>query len=641
MTRACIPLSAPCITQQEIDAVVACLEQGKIGSNTVNLEKARLALQFLLHGSNTLLTTSCTASLELALRCLNLQPDDEVILPSFTFVSCANAVLQCGGKPVLVDIDDRTLNIDLRQVEGSITDRTRAIMPVHYAGISCDMEHLLHIAQQKNLHLVEDAAHAIGALYKGSPLGTLGTFGCFSFHDTKNVTSGEGGALAINDSSFIERAEIMYEKGTNRKAFLRGDVDKYTWIDQGSSYTLSAVLAALLTVQLQRAEEMNAKRGVIVDLYKQALQPLVLDGRIRFTETPSYATPNHHLAFFLVEDASIRDPLLAYLKESGIGATFHYIPLHSAPFAMKKWGYAPEDMPVSQKVANTIVRLPLFPQLALSDVEYIASAVRNFFAGEKSVQPITPLSYGQKEETCEENIDLSLVLPCYQEETLITKNLQCIIETLDNSNLRYEIILIDDKSRDHSADRIREASSMYPHHRIRTAFHNQNRGRGATVSDGIHLAKGQFVGFIDIDLEVQAHYIAACLLPLQRGEADVVIVTRHYPLRITHLHRIAMSVGYRYLVKILLGIPPLDTEAGYKFFVRGKILPIVNKCRDPRWFWDTEIAVRSYDAGLRIHSPPVLFMKRQEKETTVKFFRDSWRSLTALLRFRKLRKINH
>lgn len=637
MTSAKIPLSAPCITQREIDAIVATLEQGRIGSNPGNLEHARTALMALTNGKHNLLTTSCTAALEMAMRCLNIGPGDEVILPSFTFVSCANAVLQCGGTPVFVDIEDRTLNLDIPKVHAAITEKTKAIMVVHYAGISCDMDALLAVAKAKGLYVLEDAAHAIGASYKGAPLGTLGTFGCFSFHDTKNVTSGEGGALIINDPSFEERAEIMYEKGTNRARFLRGDVDKYTWVDQGSSYTLSALLASLLAVQLERAEEMNAKRGAIVDIYKTGLQPLVDAGHIRFTDIPSYATPNHHLAFFMVNDVAVRDSLLSYLKGWGIGATFHYVPLHSSPFAVKTWGYKPEDMPVSEWVSKAMVRLPLFPHLAETDARYVVDVVQKFFTGADVVQSPVHRSYAGKAESGDYDLDLTLVLPCYQEEPHLKKSLTDILSILDKSKLRYEIILIDDKSKDRTAECIREFLVTHPNHRLQAVFHSDNKGRGATVTEGIRMAKGRYVGFMDIDLEVNAHYLPAAILPLQNGQADVVIADRSYKNPILFFHRTMMSNVYKWLVHHLLKIPFMDTEAGFKFFVRNKILPVLDRCQDPHWFWDTEVSVRSYDAGLRIHTLPVLFLKRDDKKTTVKFFKDSWRSLKALMLFRKTR----
>lgn len=637
MANAKIALSAPCITQREIDAVVACLTEGRIGSNPGNLAKAKTALKSLLRGHEVLLTTSCTAALEMALRCLDLKPGDEVILPSFTFVSCANAILQCGGTPVFVDIEYNTLNIDLTQIEKKITPKTRAVMAVHYAGVPCDLDQLLAICKKHNVHLIEDAAHAIGAKYKGIPLGTLGTFGCFSFHDTKNVICGEGGALVINDPAFQERAEIIYEKGTNRGAFLRGEVDKYTWVDQGSSYTLSAILASILNVQLERTDEMNASRGKIVEIYKRELQSLVDAGHIHFTDVPEYSTPNHHLAFFMVKDASVRNSLLQYLQGWGIGATFHYVPLHSSPFAREKYGYKAEDLPVSERASQSMVRLPLFPHLAENDALFIADVVRKFFTGTEVVQSPVQRSYVGKVEDSAEELDLTLVVACYQEEPHLKANIREVLEVLDRTRLKYELIFIDDCSRDRTAECIREILATHPHHRLVSVFHQKNKGRGGTVTEGIHLAKGKYVGFIDIDLEVHARYIPACLLPLQRGEADVVIANRFYHTHLGNFHRIAMTAVYRWLVRKMLGIPSMDTEAGYKFFRKSAILPILEKTKDQHWFWDTEISVRSYDAGLRIHSLPVLFVKNPEKKSTVKFIPDSIKSFKRLMAFRKER----
>lgn len=640
MMRPSIPNSAPWITQREIDAVVACLEHGAIASNERNRADAVTALKQWTRGHDVLLTPSCTLALEMALHALHLQPGDEVILPSFTFVSCSNAVLRAGGKPIFVDIEDRTLNLDIEDVRRKMGPKTRAVMPVHYAGVSCDMDDLLQLANANKSIVVEDAAHAIGAKYKGRPLGTLGHFGALSFHDTKNCVCGEGGALVINDTSYKQELECMYDKGTNRKQFMLGQVNKYTWVTPGSSYAISAILAALLKAQLDRLDDINARRNAIFTKYREELQPLVDRGDIYFSDIPSYASHNAHIAYFLMRDASKRDSFIAYMNGWGIGVTFHYIPLHLSPYATQHLGTKQGEFPVTERCAASLVRLPLFPHMTEEETAYVIDATTKFFLGGNVIQ--APVYHAQMQtEAKEETLDFSLVLPCYQEEGHIKNSLDEILRTLDRLQISYEIILIDDCSRDSTAEKIREYQMLHPAHRIRSEFHEKNCGRGATVMEGFRMAKGRYVGFLDIDLEVHAHYIPAALLKLQSGVADVVIADRSYQNPILFFHRSLMSSVYRWMVRSILCIPPMDTEAGCKFFIRREILPVLDRCEDKHWFWDTEVSVRSYDAGLRIQSLPVLFIKREEKKTTVKFFHDSWRSLKALLRFRKERKALH
>lgn len=632
-----LPHSAAWITERETEAVLALLRSGSIGSSRDSLRAAEEALRHFTHGQSALLTTSCSLAMELALHCLGIRPGDEVIVPSFTFVSTANAVLQCGGTPVLTDIEDETLCIDIAGAEAACTSRTRVVMPVHYGSVSCDMDRLLGIAGKKNIHVIEDAAHALGAQYKGRYLGTLGTLGCFSFHDTKNCVSGEGGALVINDPRLIDTAEHIYEKGTNRSAFLRGEIDKYTWICQGSSYAMSAILAALLGVQLSRYEEILRGRCRVVRLYREGLAALVHEGHIRFTEIPDYVTSNEHVAFFLMRDADRRDALLAHLHAQGIQAHFHYIPLHLSPYAQEHLGTRAGQCPVSEKVAASIVRLPLYPQMEDEDCAYVIENVRQFFHPEQMQRARFAHGNGTPREV-QGALDLSLVIPCYQEEGHLTKNLDEILMTLDHALLRYEVILIDDASTDRTAEFIRQYVALHPHHRLRAVFHEHNKGRGATVQQGFEMAQGRFVGFLDVDLEIHARYLPAALTPLLTGASDMVIADRHYAFRLRTLSRFLTTNGYRWLVQHVLGVPYFDTEAGFKFFRRDRLLPLLQDMRDARWFWDTEITVRCYDAGLRIHTEPVLFERNPEKKSTVRLVRDSIRSLVGLLRFAKNRK---
>ncbi len=636
MSRPFIPNSAPWITDREIEAVIAVMREGRIGATEANLQAAKDALMQFTAGHDVLLTTSCTAAMELSLQCMDLKPGDEVIVPSFTFVSTANAVLEAGGKPVFIDIEDRTLNIDLQQLDKVRTERTRGIMPVHYGGISGDMDSLMQVAAQTGMFVIEDAAHAVGALYNGKPLGTLGDFGCFSFHDTKNYVSGEGGAVVINNPELKERIEWIHEKGTNRSQFLRGEIDKYTWVSRGSSYILSGILAELLRVQLERFEEIKWAREAIMERYMAGLKPLVDKGFIRFTDIPAYATPNHHLAFFLVNDEALRDPLLRFLKERGIGALFHYLPLHLSPFALERLGTRPGQCPVTERVAASLVRLPLFPHLKHEDVDYVIEQVHAFFQpGEKAP---TALSYGtSKTRESGEALDFTLLVPCYNEAPHLHDSLNEILPILDRMELEYEIILIDDCSRDETVDRIKEFLTLHPRHRLRAVFHTQNAGRGATVTEGIRMARGRFVGFMDIDLEVHARYLPAALLPLLRGKADMVLADRYYTFHILAVKRYFMSKIFRSLVQRMLGTPSLDTEAGFKFFRRDAILPVLDKVEDRHWFWDTEITVKALDSGLRIHNEQVLFDRKENKMSTVRAFSDSWRSFKALLKLRKRR----
>lgn len=636
-----IPHTAPWITDREIEAVEALLRDGRIGSNADSLRSAEDALLPFTDGHRSLLTTSCTHAMELALHCIDVKAGDEVIVPSFTFVSTANAVLQCGGTPVLVDIEDRTLNLDVTAVGAACTPRTRAIMPVHYGGISCDMDVLLELARSKGIHIIEDAAHALGSRYKGKHLGTIGTVGCFSFHDTKNCVSGEGGAAVINDPGLIERAEWIYDKGTNRNAFLRGEIDKYTWVCQGSSYTMSALLAALLAVQLSRYEEILHGRQRVARRYRESLASLAEEGHIRFPEVPDYATTNEHLAFFLMQDAKRRDALLAHLQSQGIQAYFHYIPLHLSPYGQEHLGTRPGQFPVSERVAASIVRLPLYPQMQDDDCAYVVESVRQFFHPELPHHGSRGTAQSGAQEQVQEALDLSLVIPCYQEEGHLEESLDEILKTLDHTSLRYEIILIDDASTDRTAELIRQYVATHSHHRLRSAFHRENRGRGATVQHGFEMAHGRFVGFIDIDLEIHISYLLSALMPLMTGATDMVIADRHYFFQWQTIPRLITTKGYRWLVRLLLGIPSLDTESGFKFFRRDRIVPLLKDVRDERWFWDTEVTVRSYDAGLHVHSEPVLFERRKDKKSTVRLLRDGMRSIVCLVRFARERAKTH
>jgi len=323
-----------------------------------------------------LLTHSCTAALEMAALLSEVRPGDEVIMPSYTFVSTANAFALRGAVPVFVDICDDTLNIDERLIEQAITQRTKVIVPVHYAGVGCAMEKILEIAETNNLMVVEDAAQGLMAKYHGKPLGTFGQFGTVSFHETKNIISGEGGALVVNDMAFVERAEIIREKGTNRSQFFRGQVDKYTWVDIGSSYLPGEIIAAFLFAQFEEAEKITQKRLEIWSQYHEALEELESMALIRRPVIPEGCAHNAHMYYIRTRTASERGKLLNWLEERGVQAVFHYVPLHSSP-AGTKYGVISGTLDNTQFASETIIRLPLW--IGFNDVEKVVSIIRDFF----------------------------------------------------------------------------------------------------------------------------------------------------------------------------------------------------------------------------------------------------------------------
>ena len=325
---------------------------------------------------NFLLTTSGTHSLELAALLAELKPGDEVLVPSYTFVSTADAILLRGAKPVFVDIDKRTFNMDVDKIEEKITDKTKAIFPVHYAGVACDMDKIMDIARKHNLIVVEDAAQGVLAYYKGKPLGTIGDYGCYSFHETKNYVMGEGGAIIVKEKSKFEEAEIIREKGTNRSQFIRGDVDKYTWHMVGSSYLPSDILAALLYGQLNRADEIMEKRMHIWNTYNDAFASLEAEGKLIRPYIPEYAKHNAHMYYIVLPTAEVRNNLMDQLKANGIGATFHYIPLHTSPMGIKL-GYKQGDLPVTEEYANRLLRLPLYADMTEEDLQFVCDNVKN------------------------------------------------------------------------------------------------------------------------------------------------------------------------------------------------------------------------------------------------------------------------
>jgi dTDP-4-amino-4,6-dideoxygalactose transaminase len=371
-----IALSVPWVDEREERRVGEAL-RGRLAGDGPFCRSVEERLARRLGAHRVLLTTSCTHALELALLALGVGPGHEVICPSFTFVSTANAILRVGAKPVFAEIDETTLGLDPADVERRLTAGTRAILPVHYAGFAPDMKAIGALARTHDLHVIEDAAQGLGATYESRALGTLGDAGCLSFHETKNITCGEGGALVASDPDLARRAEIIREKGTNRSAFLRGEVDKYTWVAEGSSYILSEVLAAMLEAQLDKLDEIQARRARISTFYRDALADWARAHDVTLPPADDgVRCGNHHLFYLRYPTGAIRDAVMPALRARGILATFHYVPLHSSPHG-RALGHANLHLPVTDLVAATLLRLPLHPLLSEGDLARVVEAVRS------------------------------------------------------------------------------------------------------------------------------------------------------------------------------------------------------------------------------------------------------------------------
>ena len=373
-----IPFNIPPYTGKEEQYIEEAICQKKICGDGKFTLKCNEWIESLGGISKALLTTSCTHALDLGAILCEVKPGDEVIMPSYTFVSTAYAFVLRGAVPVFVDIRPDTMNIDEKLIEGAITERTKEIAPVHYAGVACEMDTIMNIAKRHGLKVVEDAAQGVMAEYKGRALGTIGSFGCYSFHETKNYSMGEGGALLIKHADDVPRAEIVREKGTNRSAFFRGMVDKYTWVDQGSSYLPSELNAAYLYAQLEMAEVINQKRLSIYNLYKSMLSPLEQEGKIELPVVPEECRHNAHMFYIKVKDLAERTKLQQYLKEHGIGSAFHYVPLHSAPAGRKYGRFHGEDR-FTTKESERLLRLPMYYQITEDEVEHVVDSVKKFW----------------------------------------------------------------------------------------------------------------------------------------------------------------------------------------------------------------------------------------------------------------------
>lgn len=374
MSEYIIPFNRPYMTGDETSHILEAHAGGQLAGNGPFTKQCQQWLETKAGSGKVLLTHSCTAALEMAALLLDLKPGDEVIMPSYTFVSTANAFVLRGAVPVFVDIREDTLNIDETLIEAAITERTRAIVVVHYAGVACEMDAVMEIAERHGLFVIEDAAQGVMSEYKGRPLGGIGHLAAYSFHETKNVISGEGGALLINDPRFAERAEIIWEKGTNRSSFFRGEVDKYTWVDVGSSYLPGELIAAFLWAQLTHAEAITEHRLKIWNRYHEAFAALEAEGILRRPVIPSHCHHNAHMYYLLLESLEARSAFIASLKEHGILSVFHYVPLHLAP-AGQRFCRTHGELKQTEVLSDRLVRLPLWPGLEEHQLRVIDCAL--------------------------------------------------------------------------------------------------------------------------------------------------------------------------------------------------------------------------------------------------------------------------
>lgn len=374
MSQYSIPFNRPSLVGQEMTYIAQAVASGQIAGDGPFTRKCRALFERELGVATALLTTSCTHALEMAALLLDTQPGDRVIIPSFTFVSTANAFVLRGARPVFIDIRPDTLNLDETQLEKLISPDTKAVVAVHYAGVGCAMDVILEIAQKYGVPVVEDNAHGLFGKYKGKYLGTFGCLATLSFHETKNFSCGEGGALLLNDPRYRERAEVIREKGTNRSRFFRGEVDRYTWVDIGSSYLPSDVLAAFLYAQLEQRERIQATRRRIWECYDRQLQDWAQEHGVRLPIVPSTCEQAYHMFYMLMPSLEQRQALIAHLKALGILSVFHYLPLHLSSMG-RSWGYGPGDCPVTEDVSDRLLRLPLFNDMSQQEQDRVLAAI--------------------------------------------------------------------------------------------------------------------------------------------------------------------------------------------------------------------------------------------------------------------------
>lgn len=373
-----IAFNVPPFVGDELKYIEQTVKSRKISGDGSFTKKCNAWLENTFRAQKVLLTTSGTSALDMAMLLCKFQAGDEVILPSYTFSSTATSILVGGGVPVFVDIRPDTMNIDEHKIEAAITERTRAIVVVHYAGISCEMDTITDIARRHNLKVIEDAAQGVMSTYNGQALGTIGDFGCYSFHETKNFSMGEGGALVVKNPDFNERAEILREKGTNRSKFFRGQIDKYTWVDVGDSYLPSEINVAYLWAQLQHAEEITCDRLTTWRRYYDGLQPLAAAGKVELPTVPAACQHNGHMFYLKLKDLSERTKFIDHMRAEGVHCVFHYVPLHSAPAGQKYCRFHGEDCYTTRE-SERLVRLPLYYGLSAEDVDYVVAAAKKFF----------------------------------------------------------------------------------------------------------------------------------------------------------------------------------------------------------------------------------------------------------------------
>ena len=373
-----IKFNVPPFIGDEITNIQKAIDSQKICGDGRFTKSCNIWMEERFNANKVLLTTSCTHALEMAAILADIKPGDEVIMPSYTFVSTADAFVQRGATIVFVDIRPDTMNIDENLIEDAITDKTKAIVVVHYAGVSCEMDTITDIAKRHNLFVVEDAAQGVMSTYKGKALGTIGDFGCYSFHETKNYSMGEGGAILIKDDKYIEKAEITREKGTNRSQFFRGQIDKYTWVDYGSSYLPSELNAAYLYAQLKNADKINENRLNSWNLYYDLLKPLADEGFIELPHIPEGCEHNAHVFYIKAKDLEERTKLIKFMKDNEISLAFHYIPLHSAPAGLKFGRFHGEDV-YTTKESDRLVRLPMYYGLSTEEIQYVVKYIKKFY----------------------------------------------------------------------------------------------------------------------------------------------------------------------------------------------------------------------------------------------------------------------
>lgn len=374
MMKYTIPFNKPHLTGREAHYMYQAVNLGKLSGNGEYTKRCQAFLEQRYGFKKCLLTTSCTDALEMCALLCDLTPGDEVIIPSYTFVSTALAFVRVGAKVVFADSMQRNPNLDAEKIEALITPRTKVIVPVHYAGVACDMDRIMEIAEKHHLLVVEDAAQAIDSYYKGRPLGSIGHLSAFSFHETKNIIAGEGGCLCINDERFIRRAEILWEKGTNRAEFFRGEVNKYGWVDIGSSFLPSEVIAAFLWAQLESMDDIQAKRKALWERYWKNLLLLAREGRFQLPDLPDYATNNAHMFYLVCPSLEERTALIDRLKAQGMLAVFHYLSLHTSPYYQDK--HDGRALPECDRYADCLVRLPLYYDLSLDEVDRICAVIK-------------------------------------------------------------------------------------------------------------------------------------------------------------------------------------------------------------------------------------------------------------------------